>query len=138
MVEDYKDLTSDNLMENLIERVAKKEHTKAELIRTRDGLAAAKVLSTALFKISKMFDKLAKQSLEKYIEEIDDTRMQLNAVQQLCTYRDFLACKRFYLVEKGIIDRIIYEYNVYVNSGHLIDSMLGNERPEEDLYDYTK
>ena len=134
--EDIDGLTSQNLFEKLIDTVAKNEHSKAELIRTRSGLAAAKVLSKALYKIANIFDDYAKKAYQKYLDEIDDPRMQLDAVHQLCAYKDFLACKRFYLIEKGINDRIIYEYSVYEHSGHLLDSLLGYERT--DLRDYTR
>jgi hypothetical protein len=134
--DEVRDLKDGELFEALIRTVSKNEHSKAELIVSRQGLAAAKALSTALYKISSIFENLATKAYEKYLAEIDDPRMQLDAVHQLCAYKDFLACKRFYMIEKGIIDRIIYEYNVYVQSGHLLESLLGYTR--SDMRDYTR
>ena len=134
--DEVRDLKDGELFEALVKTVAKNEHSKAELIVSRQGLAAAKALSTALYKISGIFENLATKAYEKYLAEIEEPRMQLDAVHQLCAYKDFLACKRFYMIEKGIIDRIIYEYNVYVQSGHLMESLLGYTRT--DMRDYTR
>jgi hypothetical protein len=50
--------------------------------------------------------------------------------------KQFKQCVEYYQKEKVLVEDILNEHAEYVWSGHVLDTLVGNYRPDEDLWDH--
>jgi hypothetical protein len=82
-----------------------------------------------------MFNKLVKTTYKTYLKQID---LDQQDIQVLLALKQFEKCRAFYAKEIETLRDMIDEHNEYILSGHVLDTLVGNIRPEEDLVDFRK
>ena len=92
-----------------------------------------KTIQFATITVTKMFKKLYDSTSKTYLTQVAEGNPDLETLMAL---KQFKICMDFYRDETKILDDMLLEYTEYVLSGHVIDTLVGNIRPDEDLYDY--
>ena len=82
-----------------------------------------------------MFNKLVKTTYKTYLKQID---LDQQDIQVLLALKQFEKCRAFYAKEIETLRDMIDEHNEYILSGHILDTLVGNIRPDEDLVDFRK
>lgn len=123
------------LFEQLMQKAIAGEHLQVELIRNYKQLDAMVFYKRAVGKVAKQFNTMAKALYKQYIKELYNERPVLDTIMQ---FRQLTLSRDYFLKEQQIAEYIIYEYRTYINSGHLIDFILGKDRPDEDMVDMIK
>lgn len=82
-----------------------------------------------------MFNKLVKTTYKTYLKQID---LDQQDIQVLLALKQFEKCRAFYAKEIETLRDMIDEHNEYILSGHVLDTLVGNIRPDEDLVDFRK
>lgn len=82
-----------------------------------------------------MFNKLVKTTYKTYLKQID---LDQQDIQALLALKQFETCRAFYAKEIETLRDMIDEHNEYMLSGHILDTLVGNIRPDEDLVDFRK
>ena len=77
-----------------------------------------------------MFKKMYKSAYETHVKNI---LLGIQTVETLIIVKQLKQCTEYYQKEAEIVRDMINEYNEYVLSGHIIDTLLGRPRSEEDL-----
>ena len=121
--------------EQLIQRAKKGEHSEFEFIRSIEEYFAARTIKKTLRKVIKSFTTPRNNLYSAYIESIKAGTNNLNVILAFSELEQVI---KFYEDEIWIISDMIDEYRVYVHSGHIIDTIIGNYRKEEDLVDFRK
>lgn len=121
------------LAQGLIERVEKGENIPFEYLSTFSAFLAARSLRTATEKIISGFEKEATRAYDKYLEGLKN---KVDNLQLLVNHRFFKKCADFYKKDLSIIENCIEEYKYYVFSWHVVDTLLGIPRREEDMWDH--
>jgi hypothetical protein len=80
-----------------------------------------------------MFKKLYDSTYKSYLAQVAMGNPDLETLMAL---KQFKICTDFYKDETKILNDMLSEYTEYVLSGHVIDTLVGNIRPDEDLYDH--
>jgi hypothetical protein len=80
-----------------------------------------------------IFTNLEKKTYKTYLDQIDSGTQDLGVILAI---KQFNQCKKFYKRELDVALDMLDEYNCYVWSGHILDTLVGNRRKEEDLIDY--
>lgn len=115
----------------LMEQALKNQHFEKEIIRSMDGLLAANKLKHATRTISYAFGKTANKLFNSYLENL---RKGVDDIQLLINYRSFKQCRDYYTEERKLIEDSITEFHNYMLTyGNFINTMLGFERPEEQM-----
>lgn len=77
-----------------------------------------------------MFKKLYNSTYKSYLTQVEAGNPDLETLMAL---KQFKICTDFYDDETKILDDMLSEYTEYILSGHVIDTLVGNIRPDEDL-----
>lgn len=123
------------LAEQLIQRAKEGDHSKFEFIRSLEEYFAAKMIKKALKKVVKSFSTPRNNLYIAYIKDIEEGTNDLNVILAFSELEQVI---KFYNDEIGIISDMVDEYVTYVHSGHILDTIIGNYRKEEDLVDFRK
>lgn len=126
--EDYR------LAAELTARALSGNHSKFEFIRSMDEYKVAKLYGKGVIKIISGYEAAAKDALKRCEANLREGK---DSAIDLLNHRDFLRCAKFYRDELNLSERMICEYNDYVLQGHIMDTIMGVYRPEEDLYDHS-
>ena len=70
---------------------------------------------------------------KEYIKHVAAGEQDLDSILVL---RDFKQCMDYYKAEERIVDDCLAEHWEYIMRGHIFDTLVGNIRPDEDLWDY--
>ena len=135
--EQFEDLnkSSDEIFMNLIEKALAGEHSPFEFIRSYDMLKVARLYRAGVKKVAKMFKSLEKELLQAYQYSIESDNQSLEIVMSI---KQFGKCAQYYKEECAIVKDMIKEFKTYVMSGHILQTMLGGVRPENECVDYRK
>ena len=130
-------MNTDNLdlAEQLIQRAKDGEHSSFEFIRSLEEYFAAKTIKKALKKITKSFEIPKSNLYNAYVKSVKEEEDDLNVI---LAFSELVRIVKFYEDEIWIVSDMIDEYVSYVHSGHIIDTLVGNYRKEEDLVDHRK
>jgi hypothetical protein len=121
-------------LKQLIEVAVKNEHSEPELIVDLGSWNVARTLKEALEKLISSFKLVTKECYKKYLSNL---KLGLDDYNLLLQYRTYKQCVDYYTYEYKILSDMIREYHAYLIYGfHLVDCLLGKERPEEDRYDF--
>jgi hypothetical protein len=83
--------------------------------------------------VIQIFKNLCDSTYKTYLNQIQSGDQDL---QTLLALKQFKQCVSYYQREKEIAADMLDEYWAYIFSGHIIDTLVGNVRKEEDLMDY--
>ena len=128
---------SDNvkLLKELLVKVENKEHLKWEFIVSIFDWFDKLQLKKAIKHLLKGFNKAIRASVKAQCHNIKNS---IPSFEITYTIKQFLDIVNFYEEELKILDDMFDEFRQYVLKGHILDTILGNIRQEEDLYDYRK
>ena len=93
------------------------------------------MIKKALKKVIKSFSTPRNNLYTAYIKDIEEGINDLNVILAFSELEQVI---KFYDDEIGIISDMVDEYVSYVHSGHILDTIIGNYRKEEDLVDFRK
>lgn len=119
----------------VIDRAKRNDHSKFEYIRSMAGLRAVSVYFNSVAKMKNGFIDISVDVMKRYCADLVKGSSDVKA---LITYNELKLCEAFYEEEQEIAREMIREYISYVSSGHMIEFMMGYERPEEELKDYIE
>lgn len=117
----------------LVHRALDSKHSDFNFIRSWEHRAQAKIAKFSLVTISKMFKKLYDSTYKTYIKQVE---LGDQDVETLMALKQFKICTEFYNDESKIVNDMLAEHTEYILSGHVIDTLVGKVRPDEDLHDY--
>lgn len=121
--------------EQLILRAKKGEHSEFEFLRSIEEYFAARTVRNAVYKVAKSFKNSRDNLYKSYIKTVKSGAQSLEVILAISELEQVV---KFYDDEIGIISDMIDEYVAYVHSGHIIDTLVGNYRKEEDLFDFRE
>ncbi len=119
----------------LVRKALEGKQSNFEFIRSYSMLQAARAYRSGTRKVAKIFNSLRKGLLKEYAGMIMNNEQKLDVVM---TIIQFEKCRDYYLAERDVAKDMISEYKTYVMSGHILDTILGGIRPEEDCVDFRK
>ena len=117
----------------LVHRALDSKHSDFEFLRCAQDRMNAKLIRFSNLTVSKMFKKLYDSTYKTYLKQVEYGDQD---VETLMALKQFKQCMEFYDDEAKIVDDMLDEYSEYIFSGHIIDSLLGRIRPDDDLYDH--
>ena len=79
---------------------------------------------------ARLFKKVYKAAYENYIQNV---LLGIQMVNTIIIVKQLKQCVDYYQKEAEIVQDMIDEYDEYMLNGHIIDTLLGNYRPDEDL-----
>ena len=118
---------------DLVHKALESKHSDFEFIRSMSHKAQVKIIRFADVTVSNMFKNLYTTTYKTYLTQVEQGDQDIETLMAL---KQFKHCMEFYQDEAKIIDDMLDEYSEYIFSGHIIDTLLGRIRPEEDLYDH--
>ena len=132
---EFNEKDKDEIFKNLVEKALRGEQSPFEFIRSYNMLSVARAYRSGVKKVAKIFASLEKSLLKTYQLQIADGSQN---IETLAAAIQFRKCKEYYTKEFKIAKDMISEFRTYVFSGHIIQTMLGGMRPEEECVDYRK
>lgn len=117
----------------LVHRALDSKHSNFEFLRSAQDRTSAKIVRFSYATVSKMFKKLYESTYKTYLKQVE---LGDQDVETLMALKQFKHCMEFYNDESKIVDDMLEEYTEYILSGHVIDTLLGKVRPDEDLWDH--
>ena len=124
-----------NNLELIIERAMSGKHIQDKFLRNLMEAEVAILYRKGLKKVLKGFEKTLNAMQADYLVSIE---AGANFFETLITYAQFVQCYRFYQDEIKLVSDLLVEYYNYVFDNRLLKTLLGYERPDEDLVPYTK
>ena len=119
----------------LIDRAKKGEQSTFEFIRSLEEYFAARAIKKTVKKVVKSFTNSKNILYNAYIKSVEEDTNNINVILSISELEQVIT---FYTTEIEIVSDMIDEYSVYVHSGHIFDTIVGNYRKEEDLVDFRK
>lgn len=124
-----------DIFQSLRDRAAKGEHTSFEYIKNITEYFAAKQIDNALSSILSSFKKSYNRILKQYCKEVCTNKADLSL---LLIMNELTQLHKFYSVERDIIQDMIDEYRTYLDQGHLLSALFGDQREVWDLWDHRR
>ena len=121
------------LFTELVNKALKGEHTKFNLLRCWSDRTQLKQYILGLKDVVKMFRNSVKKSAEVYVDQIAKDEQDLGLILAL---KQFTQCKDYYEQELFLAEDILKEYWYYIFGGHVLDTLIGSIRRDEDMVDY--
>lgn len=124
-----------DIFQSLRDRAAKGEHTSFEYIKNIAEYFAAKQIDNALSSILGSFKKSYGKILKQYCKEVRTNKADLSL---LLIMNELTQLHKFYSAERDIIQDMIDEYRTYLDHGHLLSALFGEQREVWDLWDHRR
>ena len=124
---------NEQLFIQLMQKALKGEQSTFEFIGHWGIRSLIKQYIKGVEHVIKVFTNLEKSTYKTYLSEIEQGIQNFKTILAL---RQFNQCRHFYEIEKLIAEDMLNEHLYYVFSGHIWDTLIGNDRKEEDLVDY--
>ena len=121
--------------EELVKKALEGKQSNFEFIRDLKMIQTARLYKRGIKKISGVFASLAKGLLKQYSEQVKLGRQD---VEVLLAIKQFEICRDYYKKEFEIAKDMLSEYRTYMFSGHILDTIFGRYRPDEECVDYRK
>ena len=127
------DKTEENFFIGLVEYAIKGKQSDFKFIRSWQERIAVKIYRFKIAAIIRLFKNLCDSTYKTYLSQIAAGMQDL---QTLLALKQFKQCLVFYEREAEIARDMIKEYWEYIWNWHIIDTLVGNYRAEEDLWDH--
>lgn len=121
------------LFKNLVQTALAGKNSEFEFIRCWHDRCSIKNYVIQMSSIINMFTKLCKTTYKTYLNQIN---LDLQDIQVLLALKQFKQCRDYYKQERSIALDMLDEYTEYVLRGHILDTLMGEIRPDTDLVDY--
>lgn len=109
------------------------KHTSFSYLHRISDIFAVKHWIRGIRKVANMFVELYNTTEKEYCKRIKIGQTPLDLLLLL---KEFANCANYYFEEINIADSMIQEYYAYLNSGHILDTLLGKIRSEDDEFDH--
>lgn len=125
--------TEEQFFTDLVERAVKGKQSNFEFLRSWQEKTAVKTYQVGIAAIIRIFTNLYSSTYKTYVSQVSRGMQDL---ETLLALKQFKQCLVFYEREYEITRDMIEEYWEYIWNWHIIDTLIGNYRPEEDLWDH--
>lgn len=125
--------TEEQFFTDLVERAVKGKQSDFEFIRSWQEKTAVKTYQVGVAAIIRIFTNLYSSTYKTYVSQVAKGMQDL---ETLLALKQFKQCLVFYEREQEIARDMIDEYWEYIWNWHIIDTLIGNYRSEEDLWDH--
>lgn len=125
----------EELFHQLVSKALKKDKSKFEFIKSLEELFVVNTYISGVKKVVKMFKNLYSQLQAQYVKEIESDSTNIATLVNLVRFKH---CREFYEAEIALAKDMRNEYKAYVFGGHFIDTVIGNQRADEDLVDFRE
>jgi hypothetical protein len=129
------DKTTEKFFTDLVERAQKGKQSDFEFIRCWAERNAVKTYVYGTEAVIRVFTNLCDAVYKTYLQQL---RAGAGDLQTLLALKQFRDCRAFYERELEIAKDMLSEYYEYIWDWHIIDTLVGNYRLEEDLWDRRK
>lgn len=119
----------------LVHRALNSKQSDFVFIRSWEHRSRVKLARFGYYKIYTSFKKLYTRGYKEYIKHVTEGTQDFDS---LIIIKDLKRCMDFYLREAQVVEDCLAEHWEYMMSGHLFDTLVGNIRPEEDLWDHRR
>jgi hypothetical protein len=127
--------TEEKFFTDLVERALNGKQSDFEFIRCWQERNAVKAYQFGLAAVVKVFTNLSEKLYQIYVTQVREGKQDL---ETLIALKKFRQCREFYERELEIAKDMLSEYYEYIWDWHIIDTLVGNYRLEEDLWDRRK
>lgn len=127
------DKTGEEFFTTLVDRALNGKQSDFEFIRSLQERFAVKTYRFGVEAVIRIFRNLYDSTYKTYVSQVRSGNQDL---QTLLALKQFRQCLLFYTKERDIARDMIDEYWEYILSWHIIDTLVGNYRPLEDLWDH--
>lgn len=117
----------------LLHRALEAKQSDFSFIRSWGERAQAKMVKFSYIVAARLFKKIYKTAYKNYVKNV---LFGIQIVNNLIIVKQLKQCAEYYQKEAEIVQDMINEYDEYLLNGHIIDALLGNYRPDEDLWDH--
>lgn len=128
-------LHTQHFIDIAIRRVLENDHVENEILSSLAAYQTAKIFKKILKKLVRGFKKSARAAKRSHMIAID---LQDTTTEHIMNYRLFLRCADFYKEDIKRVNYMIKEFKTYLVSGHFFEMFSGEERKQEDMFDFTK
>lgn len=125
--------TEEKFFTDLVERALRGKQSSFEFIRSWQERSAVKTYQIGVAAVIRIFANLCDSTYKTYLAQINTGSQDLQTILAL---KQFKQCLVFYEREYEITKDMIEEYWEYIFNWHIIDTLVGNYRLEEDLWDH--
>ena len=125
--------TEEQFFTDLVERAVKGKQSDFEFIRSWQERTAVKMYQIGIAAVIRIFTNLYHSTYKTYVSQVTKGMQDL---ETLLALKQFKQCLVFYKREHEITREMIKEYWEYIWNWHIIDTLIGNYRSEEDLWDH--
>ena len=123
----------EKLFVQLMEKALQNQKSEFQFLGSLEDMLAARQYVRGVKKVLKIFNRVEKKTFKSYLKLVDTDNTDLGV---LIALKQFDQCITFYKKEMEIALDMLDEYRAYVTGGHIIDTLLGRPRHEEDLRDF--
>ena len=118
-----------------MQKALNEKNSEFEFLRCFQDRAAAKMYYYSTTKVIYIFKDIYASTYKAYLKQIKTGTQDL---QTIIALKQFKQCVDYYERERRIAADMLDEYSEYVLSGHVIDTLVGNYRSDEDLWDHRR
>lgn len=129
------DKTQEKFFTDLVERALKGKQSDFEFLRSWDERKSLRTYELGIEAVVKVFSKLCDETYKIYVSQI---KQGVQDLQTLLALKQFRQCRDYYNKELEVIADIVDEYWTYILSGHILDTLFGQYRTTEQLWDYRE
>ena len=129
------DKTEEKFFTDLVERALNGKQSNFEYIRCWQERNAVKTYQLGIEAVLKVFTEICDKVYKTYVLQVREGEGDL---QVLLALKRFKQCLVFYEKELEISKDMLSEYWEYIWDWHIIDTLVGNYRPVEDLWDHRR
>lgn len=125
--------SSKEFFDELVGRAMRGEASKFEFIRDLTTFRTARAYKRGVGKIARLFGKLAEGLVRQCAALVREGAQDVDA---LLAAKRFEICRDHYAAEAAVAKDMLSEFKAYLRSGHVIRTLLGGYRPDEECVDY--
>lgn len=119
----------------LVQKALTQKNSDFDFIRSWPHRVAVKTYLTGIQSVITAFAKLVDSTYETYITQVNSNTQDLQLILAL---KQFKQCLDYYRKEADIVYDMLDEYWSYIWSGHILDTLVGKPRAEDDLVDHRE
>ena len=123
------------LLRVIMHKAFTEENSKFQFIVSWAHRRAVKEYLKGIKQIVKTFNLKIDLIQREYLEQILTDTQDINLLTAMV---QILHCRDYYQRELDVVKDMLDEYRCYIHSGHLIDTIIGVQRPPQDLIDFRK
>ena len=125
--------TEETFFTDLVNRALNGKQSDFEFIRSWAERIAVKTYKYGVSAVIRIFRNLYDSTYKTYISQVESGTQDLQTILAL---KQFKQCLGFYTREEQVARDMLKEHSEYIWNWHIIDTFIGNYRPEEDLWDH--